>query len=419
MPEVLNLKSKIENALPAELASLMKAAGKLACEQGQGLYLVGGVVRDLMLGQKNFDLDLVVEGDAIRLAEKLSKIKKGKLSIYPHFGTAKLEWKEWSVDLATARSETYAKPGALPSTKPSTLAQDLSRRDFTINTMAIHLDPSRFGELIDLHSGRDDLENKIIRVLHERSFIDDATRIWRGIRYEKRLDFRLEENTLKLLKQDIPMLDTISDDRIRYELECVFKEESPEKALRRAEELGVLAKLHPALRATSWLAQKFKAARKFSHPDLPSFELYLAILTYPLTSKEKEELISYLNLPKSIAKTLRDSTNIKSELVALAKAELKPSRIYRILHGYAPAAVQANLLATDSQLAGENIQLFLNKLRYVKPALSGKDLIRTGIPSGPRIKEILEQLLEARLDGKVTTRKDEEDLVKRWLVGRR
>ncbi|GAH88117.1 unnamed protein product, partial [marine sediment metagenome] len=229
MPEITNLADKIEKHLPAELADFMHVAGKAAASQGQNLYLVGGVVRDLLLEKPNLDLDLVVEGDAIELAQQLAQTKQAKVTTHPQFHTAKLQWDKWSIDLATARSETYAKPGALPTVKPSSIEHDLSRRDFTINAMAVHLSPSRYGELIDIHRGREDLEHKLIHILHEKSFIDDATRIWRGLRYEQRLDFQLEKNTLKLLKQNIPMLDTISGDRIRYELECILQEERPEK----------------------------------------------------------------------------------------------------------------------------------------------------------------------------------------------
>ena len=137
--------------------------------------------------------------------------------------------------------------------------------------------------MIDTHGGRNDLEYKLVGILHEKSFIDDATRIWRGLRYEQRLDFQLEKATLKLLKRDIPMLDTISGDRIRYELECTLKEKRPEKVLRRAEELGVLAKLHPSLKGNSWLAERFGQARQLTSSNPPPLRLYLALLAYSLT----------------------------------------------------------------------------------------------------------------------------------------
>ena len=415
MAEITNLASKIKKQLPSELVNFMQVAGKIAVSQGQSLYLVGGIVRDLLLGRTNLDLDLVVEGNAIELAQQLAEIKQGKITTHPHFNTAKLQWNKWSIDLATARSETYAKPGALPSVKPSPIESDLFRRDFTINAMAIELSPSHYGELIDLYEGRDDLEHKLVRILHEKSFIDDATRIWRGLRYEQRLDFQLEKTTLELLKRDIPMLDTISGDRIRYELECILQEEHPEKALRRAEELGVLAKLHPSLKGNGWLAERFELARQLSSPNPPPVELYLALLAYPLTDEENECLISGLRLPKSLAQTLQDTNSLKAKLKTLAYPELKRSYTYHLLHGYSQSAIIANSLATNSAIAHQHMEIFLSKLRYVKPVLTGNDLKRLGITSGLQIKEILQRLHEARLDGEVTSKQGEVELVKGWM----
>jgi tRNA nucleotidyltransferase (CCA-adding enzyme) len=418
MPKITNLSSQIERQLPVELVTFIQRAGKIAASQGQGLYLVGGVVRDLLLGQSNLDLDLVVEGNAIELARQLAEINQGKITTHPRFNTAKLQWDRWSVDLATARSETYTKPGALPTVTPSSINDDLFRRDFTINAMAIELNPNHYGELIDRYGGRDDLEHKLVRILHEKSFTDDATRIWRGLRYEQRLNFQLEPTTLKLLKRDIPMLDTISSDRIRYELECILKEERPEKVLRRAEELGVLPKLSPALKSRGWLAKKFEQVRQISSPNPPPIGLYLALLVYPLTSEENEQLTSFLRLPKSLAQTLRDTISLKAKLPSLANPKLTPSSIYRLLHGYSLQAVTTNSLACDSPMARQHIQLFLDKLRYVKPTLTGNDLQKMGIAPGPGIKEILNQLHEARLDGKVTSKKGEVDLVEGWVAER-
>ncbi|MBA7706368.1 A-adding tRNA nucleotidyltransferase [subsurface metagenome] len=416
MSKVINLASKIEKQLPAELVNFMRLAGEVARSRGQSLYLVGGVVRDLFLGKPNFDLDLVVEGDAINLARQLAQTTQGKLVTHTRFNTAKLQWDKWSVDLATARSETYVKPGALPKVKPSSIESDLSRRDFTINAMAIHLNPAHYGQLIDLYGDRDDLEHKLIRILHEKSFIDDATRIWRGLRYEQRLDFQLEPATLKLLKRDIPMLNTISGDRIRHELELILKELYPEKVLRRAEEVKVLPELHPALKGDGWLAERFEQARRLSSPSSPPVGLYLALLTCPLSSEEIEDLILYLKLPKLLTQTLRDTISLKTQLQPLANPELSPSRIYHLLHGYSPPAITANLIASDSPVTRQNLHLFLSKLRYVKPALTGDDLKRMGLAQGPQIKEILNRLHEARLDGKVTSKQGEEELVRGWLA---
>ncbi len=415
MPETANLADRIEKQLPAELIGFIQQAGRLAAGRGERLYLVGGGVRDLLLGEANLDIDLVVAGDALALARKLAGA--GKLTVHRRFNTAKLQWRRWSVDLAAARSETYARPGALPTIKPGSLADDLFRRDFSINAMAIELSPEGYGQLIDLYGGRDDLNNRLIRILHDKSFSDDATRIWRGLRYEQRLGFKLEGGTLRLLKRDVPLLDSISGDRIRYELECVFGEQYPETALKRAEELGPLSRISLSFRGNGWLAERFSKARRLSSPNQPALGLYLALLAYPLKDKEMEPLISYLRLPRILARTLRDSGSIRARLQELADPELSPSGIYHLLHGYSPQAITANLLVSESPQARRHIQQYLDKLRYLKPALGGDDLIRMGVTQGPRIKEILNRLHDARLDGRVTTKQDEEKLVRGWLKG--
>jgi tRNA nucleotidyltransferase (CCA-adding enzyme) len=416
MPRRLNLAKIIEKQLPAELVNFMWVAGEIAHTRGERLYLVGGVVRDLLLGKANLDLDLVVEGDAIELTRQLKKTSTGKITTHPRFNTAKLQWNNWSVDLATARSETYEKPGALPAVKPSSIDADLSRRDFTINAIAIGLNPGFYGKLLDPHGGRDDLKAKLIRVLHEKSFTDDATRIWRGLRYEQRLDFHLERKTLTLLKRDIPMLDTISADRIRYEIECILQEKYPEKVFRRAQELEVLPKLHPALKGDGWLVEKFEQARKLCSPEPPPVGLYLALLAYPLTGEETERLISRLRLPKSLAQDLRDTMTLKGKMRLLATPGMSPSSIYHLLDNYSTPAMMANSLATESPAASQNIHLYLTRLKDIEISLTGDDLMRLGVAPGPHIRDIIDMLHKARLDGQITSKQDEEDLVKKWLA---
>ena len=416
MPEIINLSKQIEKQLPAETARLLKTAGELAQSQQQRLYLVGGMVRDLLLERNNLDLDLVVEGDAIHLAEELADMNQAKVTKHPRFGTAKIQCDSMYIDVATARAETYARPGALPTVKPGTIGDDLSRRDFTINAMATELSPRHFGELLDPHNGRNDLEHKLVRILHERSFIDDATRIWRAVRYEQRLDFQMELATTELLKQSTVWLSTVSGDRIRHELELVLKEEHPEKALRRADELGVLNDLHPSLRGDIWLTETYALAREENLPDMPSPPLYLALLAYRLTAVEIEQLISYLNLPKTTAQILKDTIALKGNLEELSAHGLSPSHIYSLLHGYSTTAVIANALATDNDTIEEHIELYLNVLRYVHSSLKGDDIKRLGVRAGPKIREILNTLREAKLDGKVSGKKEEEEMVRGILV---
>jgi tRNA nucleotidyltransferase (CCA-adding enzyme) len=414
MPE--NLSSQLEEYLPPPVLALAKIAGKEGSELGQELYLVGGVVRDLFLGRANFDLDLVVEGDAIKLAQELAKNSRAKLTVHTRFGTAKLNYPGFSLDLATARSESYSRPGALPAVQPGSLKDDLIRRDFSINAMALRLNPQHFGELVDQYHGKDDLDNRLIRILHPNSFIDDATRILRAIRYEQRLGFKLEAETERLLRRDVAMFDTISGDRIRHELELILKEAEPERVLRRAEELGVLSQLHPSLKGNGWLSQKFEQARQsYKQTSLPP--LYLCLLIYNLTDKENEEFILRLNFPKNSAQAMRHTLQIKAQLNSLANSKLKPSDIYKSLHSYTTPAIQTNAVASESPIASQHLQLYLAKLRYVKTLLSGEDLKRMKIPAGPQIGEILSALHKARLNGEIRTRKEEKELVYSWLKG--
>ncbi len=414
MPPIANFTDRIERQLPTEIVDFLKQVGEIAAARGEAIYLVGGIVRDLLLEEPSLDIDLAVEGDAIILAKKIIKEKGGKITIHSRFNTAKIRLSTWTIDLATTRCESYSRPGALPDVKPGSLYDDLFRRDFSINAMAINLNPKNYGHLIDPYNGCKDLKDRLIRVLHKKSFIDDSTRIWRGLRYEQRLDFMFEVETLKLLQRDITVLDTISGDRIRYELECILSEKMPEKILKRAGELGVLEKLLPALKGNGWLAEKFGNARQTNLPNTPSPKLYMVLLAYHLTEKESEQFITYLRLPKSTAQILRDSCSIRKKIKKLADPEIKPSQIYHLLHGNTPQAITANIIATDSENARYNMRLFTDKLYKIKPTLNGNDLLKMGIGPGLCVKEILNKLLDARLNGEVKTREDEEKVIRDW-----
>ena len=415
MPDVINLSSRTEGQLPPGLLEFIRAAGELAQQRQQRLYLVGGAVRDLLLGRDNLDIDLVVEGDAIKLAGEIAGDYRAKVTAHPRFGTARLEWKGGRADLATARAESYAHPGALPAVQPGTINDDLARREFTVNAMALELNPRHYGELLDPHGGRRDIAARLVRVLHDLSFTDDATRIWRAIRYEQRLGFRIESATMKLLKRNVNMLSTVSGDRLRHELELVLKEESPEKPLRRAGELGVLGKLHPALRGDDWLAETFALARQ-DQAD-PSPQLYLALLAYRLTAPELDSLISCLRLPKASAEILRETPELKKNIRELSMSGLAPSRIFDLLHGHSPTAINALCLASGSPNAAGHCELYTGVLRNVRPSLTGEDLKKMGVPEGPGIKEILLKLREARLDGRVDSKRQEEEMVRGLISG--
>jgi len=409
------LTSELEKHFPVELVSLLRAAGDLAWSRGWNLYLVGGAVRDLFLARPNLDLDLVLEGDAIALARKLAEIRGGEVVAHPRFGTAKFRQERISLDLATARSESYPRPGALPVVTPGTIGEDLFRRDFSINTMAIHLDPIHFGALLDPYGGRGDLDRGLIRVLHEKSFSDDPTRMLRALRYEQRLGFHLEPNTEQLMRRDAAVMDEVSGERLWHELELILNEQCPEKVLSRADELGVLQKLHPALKGNGWLRNRFEQARRASAAAKPSPALYLALLAYCLSQEENEDLLARLRIRGEIAKVMRQTIKLKQVLSALASPRLAPSAIYHLVQRYSPESISAAALASDSRLVRQRLKLYLTELRHIKPALSGDDLQAMGISPGRKLGQVLRALHDAKLDGKVQTREQEEDLVRELL----
>jgi tRNA nucleotidyltransferase (CCA-adding enzyme) len=405
----MNLARQIERYLPGQLLELVKEISGQAAKRGQRVYLVGGVVRDLLLGYPNFDLDLVVEGDAVKLAQQVAEASQAKLLTHHRFGTAKLRYENFTLDLATARKETYARPGALPAVTPGTLRDDLIRRDFSVNAMAISLAANDYGELIDPHQGRSDLEHRLVRVLHPKSFTDDATRILRGVCYEQRFGFELEPETARLLKRDTLMLDTISGDRIRHELEHILEEKRPELVIKRLADLGVLDRLSPSLKGDGWIAEKFGDARRLKKPNqLPS--LYFCLLVYSLSKRDIEQFLARLNIPAKLSLAMRDTFHLKSSLPTMDKPSLKPSEIYYLLREYEPVAIQANAMATESSTTHRHLQLFLTKLRYVRASLNGEDLKKLGLSAGPQMGKILEVLHRAKLDGEVHTRADERKL---------
>jgi len=405
----MNLALQLEQYLPPWILELVRGVSEEADRLGQRAYLVGGVVRDLLLGQANFDLDLVIEGDAVRLAQQLAGSRQTKLVTHPRFGTAKLGYGDFRLDMASARRETYASPGALPKVFPGTLSDDLSRRDFTMNAMSICLASKDYAVLIDPYDGKSDLERGLIRVLHSRSFTDDATRILRAVRYEQRLGFSLEPGTAELLVRDVPMLRTISPDRMRHELELILRERYPEHVIARLGELGALQQINPQLKGNGWIAERFGRARKLNKArQLPS--LYLCLLVYHLSKEESENFIQRLNLPKNTAQILRDTLRLKGELCLLDRPSVKRSAVYSLLHGYNPVAIQANAVASESLLVCSNLELFLARLRYVKTALDGEKLISLGISAGPELGRVLKELHRAKLDGEVKTRAEEERL---------
>lgn len=392
---------------PNELVALLREIGEWGGAKGQGVYLVGGGVRDALLGVPNYDLDLVVEGPAVPFARELARVKGWRVRTHPRFGTAKLFREGFCLDIVTARSETYEHPAALPTVRAGTIYDDLARRDFTINAMAARLDVRAFGELLDPHGGRADLEGKLIRVLHPASFRDDPTRMLRAIRYEQRLGFRLEPDTEALLREHLGGLDLVTGERLWHEMDLVLQEGFPEKVFQRAHALGVLRRLHEPLALDDWLAERFVRARDPADRSLSMRAVYLALLLWSFDETQSEGCIRRLRMPGWASRTIRDTIRLKKRLAFLEEPDLPPSGVCDRLNGISPEAVGAAAAAVDSPQMRQRLERYLTEWRHISPLLTGDDLIRMGIEPGRKIGAILRALRRARLDGRISSRDQE------------
>jgi tRNA nucleotidyltransferase (CCA-adding enzyme) len=409
-----NLRERLRLYLPARAWIFLQKVGKTADAEGMKAYLVGGVVRDFFMRRKSDDIDIVVEGDAIKFASRL-KLQSGmRIMEHPAFGTVKFSLQGLKVDIASARHESYARPGALPSVEPGCIGDDLARRDFTINSMAICLNQVSFGELLDFFGGMRDLRCKYVRILHDKSFIDDATRILRAIRYEQRLRFKIESQTLRLLHGDLQRLNNISGDRIRNELYLMLGEDVPERSIHRAHELGVLRQINPALVPGEWLARSYKIARKY-HRRHNRTDLYLCLLVYAMELDDLKIMQQRLKFPRRKLELLTKTLELKPGLKILSVQKLKPFQIYSLLRNYPSVAAEAAALAVTSARVQARINRYLKKWRKLKPPLKGEELIAEGIAEGPLVKVYLDALLEARINGKISGRAEARQLLHKML----
>jgi len=398
------------------VAEALAVVLRLAEEEGRTLYLVGGGVRDLVLRRGQVDIDLVGEGRMRSLGEKAALVLGGRWVEHRAFGTVTVEGREVRLDLAMTRAESYARPGALPKVKPASIGEDLARRDFTINAMALALCGRERGQLLDPFDGMGDIGRGVVRVLHDRSFIDDATRILRALRYETRFSFGIDKKTLALLKRDLAYLDTISGARLRHELLRLLAEDRPEKGLLRCQELGVLAAIHKALRFDDELAVAFRRARRAGQAPPP--ELYLGLLGTRLSPADAEAVAVRLALSKRQRQALEGAAGLGQLLPSLSRPGLRPSQVVERLEPYPLSAVQAWALLASRRAVRQKLRLYLSEWCYVKPSLDGRALDRLGVARGPGTGDVLRLLKTARLDGEVTSREEEVERVRTVLEER-
>jgi len=435
-----NISSRMEKVLPGGIVNLLHAIGRLADTEGVRAFVVGGFVRDILLGVKNFDMDIVTEGNAISFGRKAADLLKGSFVAYPKFGTATviMDWPKgaerppgagvkFKIDFATARKESYAKPAALPTVEFSSLKNDLQRRDFTINAMAANLNKTNFGQLIDFFGGEKDLENGVIKVLHDGSFIDDPTRIFRAVRFEQRFGFRIDRYTGGLIKGAMRegMFSCIQHHRIRDELILMLREDEPVKAILRMRELDELRFIHKKIKTARPSPALFAAVKDvvrryrrnaFGKKHIDSWLIYLLALTDGLDHGEVKAVCDKFAFRRSDrVRLLSCKKNCPRALDGLSRKGLLSSGIYDILEPLSLEEILFIKAKTKNKLTRARIADFLTGYSRIKIKIGGDDLKKLGLKPGPLYTKLLREVLHKRIDGELKTKKDELEFVKRLV----
>jgi tRNA nucleotidyltransferase (CCA-adding enzyme) len=434
-----NLGRMLKSRLPPRIFMLLEEAGRLADRSRASVYLVGGSVRDLLLGRSDhghLDLDLVIEGDGIAFARAFAHALHADVTAHPRFGTAVVTLPDgFSLDVATARTESYPHPAALPVVTRSSIHQDLHRRDVTINALAFRLNAERFGELLDLYGGHHDLTEGIIRVLHPLSFIEDPTRVFRAVRFEQRFGFKLDSKTLRLIKNAIKdkLFARLSAARLREELILLLSEKEPRKVIARLGTLNLLHVVHPALRVcgnSGKLAALLKsveqalgwyktASLKWGDQDgevrsVQTWLVYFAALLDMIPEKAVRETLTRLQFSERQADVLRLARSQSDRLLqALSRQTSKPSAVQRVLSGLPDEVLLLLLAKARGKEVKQGITAYLSEYRYVRAHLTGTDLKAMGLKPGPLYKRLLDRLLAAKLNGEVKTEADERELARK------
>jgi tRNA nucleotidyltransferase (CCA-adding enzyme) len=391
------------------LRPLFRAVSSLG-ERAEGVYLVGGTIRDILLGEESFDVDIAVEGDAIAFARSLAGTLGGRVTPHEKFGTAIVQYEDGNrVDVVTTRTEFYDAPGALPTVERAGLREDLLRRDFTINAMAASLSPQDFGRLVDPQGGRADLEARVLRVLHNLSFIDDPTRIFRAIRYEARYGLRLDDHSARLARGCIEMglVGDLSSARLRDELVALLDDPGAVEGILRLGALGADRAIHPRLRADAEAAELFSRAlvlRGELGLDVPASRIGLAVLGRELTSDEAYDWLEKLKVRRRDVDRIVGAVTVSPRIVERLRSErLDPAQVVVLADPFAP---DAPLLALAREELPD-LREYFTRLRDVRLEIDGEDLAALGLGESPRVGEVLAELRRRKLNGELDGRESE------------
>lgn len=418
------MRQLMQEQLPAATCELLNRVAVLAGNANMPVYVVGGFVRDLLLNIENLDIDLVVEGDGLGFARQLAVELNAEVTPYTKFGTSVLHFKDGShMDVATARREIYKEPAALPTVRPGAIREDMDRRDFTINSLAIKLEPDGSRALLDFIHGKPDLDQKIIRILHAGSFLDDPTRIFRAIRFEQRLGFQLDPETERQLVEGIPTIEKLSGHRLLNELAAIFEEKRVLPCLRRLQELGVQRMIEPEL----YLNEKDQANLDRLQEELDKKENRLSIgeadpvsiwLLGMLWSLDKNHFIKALDRLDLKGRTGEKLHQDQEQCRRVLKhfegtGDSSAEEIYNVFSAGSIESSYWLMAVSDNERVRFGMERFYSYLKQAgELSLTGDDLIRMGLKPGPLFQEIFGELRRARLEGKIHSREGEESRVR-------
>ena len=429
-----NLRRLLESRLPEPVQQLMQQLGATADRLGLRIYLVGGIVRDLLLRQQNLDIDVVVEGDAIQFANVFAETVSCKVHTHEKFGTAVLVFPDgYKIDIASARLEYYDHPAALPEVEHASIRHDLFRRDFTINALTLSLNQDNFGQMLDFFGGQRDLKDKTIRILHNLSFIEDPTRLFRAVRFEQRLGFSIGRHTERLMRSALRLksVKKISGIRILHELEQILDEPRVVPALNRLEQFDLLKFIDPRLHFSQQTASLFVAAEQssswfdllYTGEQYRRWLLYLLCLLDDLTEKGVARVTLWLGMQPKDRLLLNQQLPAAKRLLKLVRqrrsspGEPKNSTIYFWLNDFSLEIILFLMARSENEQFRQWISLYMTDLRREKVILDGDALISLGLTPGRYFKDIFKALLEARLNGEIVTRDDEIALVQKNFSG--
>lgn len=419
-----NMANILKERLPRRLIERLRSFGHVADMLGYSAYLVGGLVRDVLLHRENFDVDVVVEGDGIEFAHEYAKHYEARVRSHKKFGTAVLIFPDgFKVDVATARMEYYESPGSPPIVRTSSLKMDLYRRDFTINTLAIKLNKREFGTLIDYFGGQRDLKEKVIRVLHNLSFVEDPTRVFRAIRFEQRFGFKIGKLTLALIKNAVKIdaLKEISRHRLFMELKLILSESDPIKAIERMNEFNLLQYISPEISYTGKLKKLLEEIKSviawykllYIEEDFEPWQVYWYAITSSLDQRQFVKLMEYMGMVDNRSKSMMAQRQKSSDLIReLHGFSGDNYELYTLLNPYDTEILLYVMAKTSSEKVRKLISLYFTKLKGTRVELSGKELIEMGMKPGPIFKQVFEEILQGRLNQEIQSKEDELALVR-------